>query len=169
MDKKIKRLWKKTEEEGIEVRYSDLHSADPGLDGLYLCLDDLPIILLDKSLESKRQLFRCVFAEEVGHYFTAAKSNFLVLHPSYAEDLRLSQDEYRAMCWATEYLIPDKELIYAIQTDGINSFFDLADYFDVTQSFLMHKFSILKRRNKHNIEISDIFNLDVISYKISKS
>lgn len=167
MDPKINGLWEKTEEEGIKVRYTDLHSADPELDGLYLSLDDMPVILLDKSLDNKRQLFRCVFAEEVGHYYTAAKSNVLVVHPSYAEDLRLSQDEYRAMCWATEYLIPDRELAKAINDRGINSFYDLADLFDVTQSFLMHKFSILKRRNKLNIESNDIFNLDILSFKLS--
>lgn len=169
MDNKVKGLWNKIEEEGVQVRYSDLHSADPDLDGLFLSMEDIPIILLDKSLDRNPQLFKCVFAEEIGHYYTAAKSNILVVHPSYTESLRLNQDEYRAMCWATEYLIPDLELSHAINIKGIKSFFDLADYFDVTQNFLMHKFAILKRRNKYNIKTSDIFNLDVISCKISQN
>ncbi|MCL6477433.1 MAG: ImmA/IrrE family metallo-endopeptidase [Peptococcaceae bacterium] len=145
MDEKIKDLWKKSEAEGIEVRYADLHGSDPELDGLYLWLDGLPVILLDKSLKTNRQLFRCVFAEEIGHYYTAARSNLLIVHPSYADTLRLSRDEYRAMCWATDYLIPDDELVHAVQNLKLKSFSDLVEYFDVTHSFLMYKLAIMTK------------------------
>lgn len=166
MDKKIKALWEVTENEEIEVRYTNLHHSDPKLDGLYLWVYDFPIILLDESLQWRRQQFRCVFAEEMGHYYTVAKSNFLITQPSYSDKLNLSRDEYRAMCWATDYLIPDSELIYAIKSLRIKSCFDLASYFEVTNTFFIHKLENLKRRNKINDFIDNIIDIEYLKVNI---
>jgi Zn-dependent peptidase ImmA (M78 family) len=136
------------------------------LDGLYLWCCNHNIILLDNSLPIKRQLHRCVLAEEMGHYYTAARSNLLIMHPSYNynDSLRLSKDEYRAMCWATDYLIPDAELIKATQELGLRSCYELAEYFDVIQSFMMYKLAILKqcfRRGGLKVKARSLFEMEL--------
>ncbi|GBF35503.1 Gp23-like protein [Desulfocucumis palustris] len=148
MDQKIQSLWEIAEKEGIEVRYTNLHKKDPKLNGLYVWAYNLPIILLDNSLQWNWPQFRCVFAEEVGHYYTSAKSNLLIAQPSYQDKMNLSRDEYRAMCWATDYLIPDIDLNSAINSGKISSPSELSDYFEVTEAFLNHKLEIFKKRKE---------------------
>ncbi|TEB10999.1 hypothetical protein Psfp_04047 [Pelotomaculum sp. FP] len=57
----------------------------------------------------------------------------------------MSKDEYRASVWATDYLIPDVNLIKTV-LDGYNTVTHLAEQLFVTEWFMSKKIYILKMR-----------------------
>lgn len=135
-------LWRLVEVEGITVKYEALSHVPESIYGLYVWSRALgPLIILDSSLLYRRQLRKCVLAEEVGHHFTAARSNLLVAHTSYRLEIEMGRDERRALRWATEFLVPDKELFRAIEK-GYRTIPDLAEYFDITEWFLQRKLDL---------------------------
>lgn len=140
----MNRLWKIIETENIKVKYRDLRSYKSSLHGLYLLDSSGPLILLDKNIEHNKRLMKCVLAEEIGHYRTAPRTNYLVAYGSYNLQLVMSQDERRALQWATDFLLPDSELCMALEK-GHRSCFELAEYFDVTEWFVRMKLGLLKR------------------------
>ena len=77
-DKQLTKLWTIIEEEKIKVVYADLLSARETLLGVYFMDKTGPVIILDNTLRSCRRLCKCVLAEEIGHFYTAPRSNFLV-------------------------------------------------------------------------------------------
>ncbi len=119
------------------------------VNGLYLW-DDGPVILLDKRLLKHPRLYKCVLAEEIGHYFTAPVSNLLVVHTSYNREIAMSADERRALKWATDFLIPDHKLLAAMHC-GCLTVHELADHFQVTEWFMHRKLGfIYEQRNRLN-------------------
>jgi Zn-dependent peptidase ImmA (M78 family) len=130
------------EAEGITVKYEALSHVPERIYGLYMWSRALgPLIILDFSLLQRRRLHKCVLAEEVGHHFTAARSNLLVAHTSYRLEVDMGRDERRALRWATEFLVPDKELFRAIEK-GYRTIPELAEYFDTTEWFLCRKLDL---------------------------
>lgn len=139
----MNRLWDIINKEGIEVIYLPLKSTPEELNGLYLCDEGHPIIALDENLPEQTRLFKCVLAEEVGHYMTAAKTNVLTAHIGYRQEIEMSRDERKALMWATDFLIPDGELIQMVNS-GLRSCYELAEHFDVTHWFMLRKLTFMR-------------------------
>lgn len=143
------------EKEHISLKYRDLRKERESLYGLYVC-DEIagPVIILDQSLRYSTRMQRSVVAEEVGHYYTAPRTNYLTVYTSYSTELTMSQDEQKALKWATDFLIPDDQLITAIKADN-NSCFELAEYFNVTEWFIHRKLEFLRQTlNKMSLNIN---------------
>jgi len=167
MIERIKRLWNIVEQEDIEVFYRNIKTTSEKLNGLYFYnLDFGPVILLDKNLLHQRRKHNEVLAEEVGHHFAGVGTNVLFASMDYTAQIRRNSDENRAMLWATNFLIPDNELMHAVHVDKLRSCYELADYFDVTQGFFMQKLILLKqcfRRTGLKVKGRDILGLDLSS------
>lgn len=140
------KLFNILEKENISVRYRALQEQCSSLYGLYLN-DEFagPIIILDQSLQYSTSWHRSVLAEEIGHYYTTPRTNYLVAYTSYSKNLIMNQDERKALKWATDFLIPDDDLSEAIQ-EGYKLHFELAELFNVTEWFMHMK---VKFKNVH--------------------
>ena len=69
---------------------------------------------------------------------------------SYQDRITVARDETQAMRWATDYLIPDAELIYAVSEFNLRSCWELADYFEVTHPFMWKKLGFLQTCFRHS-------------------
>lgn len=160
----MKKLWDIVTKESIEVRYKDFSQLPENIHGLYIYEQSLgPLIVLDKRLHHSHRLHKCVLAEEIGHFYTAARTNLLSVHTSANLQTMEAQDERKATQWATDFLIPDSELVKALET-GCRSCFELAEYFNVTEWFMYRKLGLLKmcfRRTGLKVKGRDLFNLAV--------
>ncbi|WP_088186347.1 ImmA/IrrE family metallo-endopeptidase [Desulfosporosinus sp. FKA] len=138
------KLWGIVKRENIGVRYRDFSQIPENIHGLYLYEENIgPLIVLDKRLHYSHRLHKCVFAEEIGHFYTAPRTNLLTVHASANLQTMESQDERKAAQWATDFLIPDHELVKALES-GHQSCSELAEYFDVTEWFMYRKLSLFK-------------------------
>jgi Zn-dependent peptidase ImmA (M78 family) len=163
----MERLWEIIDKENILVQYRNISSTPEEIYGLYLNDPRLgPLIVLDNELNHYPRFHNCVLAEEIGHYFTATRTNLLYVHTSPNLQIMESQDEKKAAKWATDFLIPDCEFLKALEY-GCRSCYELADYFEVTEWFMNLKINFLKMRlcrsglniysrilQKYNIKIS---------------
>ena len=112
--------------------------------GLYMLSKETgPVIILGKHLNRSKRLHRCVLAEEIGHHFTAPRTNIVSAYTSINQKTMLSQDERKAMKWASDFLIPDGDFVTALKA-GHRSRFDLAEYFDVTEQFMVQKIGMMQ-------------------------
>jgi len=111
------------------------------------------VILLDRSLDrpENRRLHRVVLAEELGHYYTVPQSNALRFlgYSAFSdnEEIQIDRDEFRAVKWATSFLMPNHRLDQAI-TDGCRSVYDLAEWFDVTEKFVKSKLAVMRMKRE---------------------
>jgi hypothetical protein len=67
-----------------------------------------------------------------------------------------------AMRWATDYVIPDHKLIYAVDNLKLRSCWELAEYFEVTQPFMWRKLGFLRncfRATGIKVKNRDIFTI----------
>jgi len=160
----MKKLWDVVRRENIEVRYKDFSRLPENIHGLYIYDNRLgPLIVLDKSLHHSHRLHRCVLAEEIGHFYTAARTNLLAVHTSANLQTMEAQDERKAAQWATDFLIPDSALAKALES-GYRSCFELAEYFDVTEWFMYRKLGLLKmcfRRTGLKVKGRDLFDIAI--------
>ena len=158
----LEKLWDIVNRENIEVRYKDFSQLPENIHGLYIYDHRLgPLIILDKQLYHSHRLHRCVLAEEIGHFYTAVRTNLLSVHTSANLQTMESQDERKAAQWATNFLIPDSALIKALEA-GYRSCFELSEYFDVTEWFMYRKLDIFKsylRRAGLDIKGQNLFHL----------
>lgn len=162
MDNSIDKLWDIIDKENIAVTYRNLSKTPEHVHGIYLYEDRVgPLIVLDIYLHHSHRLHKCVLAEEIGHFYTAPRTNLLTVHTSANLQTMESQDERKAAQWATDYLIPDSELVKALEL-GNRSCFDLAEYFDVTEWFMYRKLGLLKmcfRRTGLKVRGRDLFDI----------
>lgn len=158
----IERLWDIVDREKIKVKYVNLTRTPEGIHGFYLYDYRLgPLIVLDKNIDQLPRLHKCVLAEEIGHFYTASRTNLLAVHTSANLQIIEAQDERKAAQWATDFLIPDSEFIKALE-DGCRSCFELAEYFDVTEWFMYRKLGFLKmcfRRTGLKVKGRDLFDI----------
>ncbi len=159
------RLWTIVEREKIRIRYEDLSGIPEKPLGLYIYSNIIgPVITLDIGLDHLRRLKKCVLAEEIGHFHTAPRTNMLRAYTSANQRIMQSQDERKAMQWATDFLIPDTELTKALKA-GCRSCFELAEYFDVTEWFMYRKLGLLKmcfRRTGLKVRGKDLFETEML-------
>lgn len=133
------------EKSGVNVLYWNFKKP---FEAVYLTFPGCPpTIGLCRSLLVSRAHFRSVFAEELGHHFTSAGTNVLKPHFHYADKLLYSRDEYRAMKWAANYLIPEERLEDAVQK-GLTEVWRLADYFCVDEEIIDFRLRLLKKNKE---------------------
>ena len=87
--------------------------------------------------------FRCVLAEEIGHYFTTT-TNVL---PEKITNAQTKQEimaaENQALQWAALYLIPTASLLFALNY-GLTEIAQLAKWFNVTEDMLIFRLKLLE-------------------------
>lgn len=132
-------LYEIAESEGIAVEFH--HLPHPIL-GYYFAEPKItPVITLVPQLENCPALMRCVFAEELGHYFTSPVGEW-VYQPceTYLGRVLLSRTEQYAFRWAARLLLP----ITAVSrfTREGETLEDLADRFWVTPAFVRTTFRL---------------------------
>ena len=116
------------------------------LKGLYYACAEcgLYTITLNSSLETTCE--RCsVLAEELGHYYTTPIDLFSAAH-----DLQEAY-ERRAVAWAANALLPPAKLISAWRA-GVREPWELAEYCDVTESFLKRAMELYAARYGRGME-----------------
>jgi hypothetical protein len=140
----MEKLLRLAESEKIDIIYLPLKKD---LWGLYIPgrPGNNPKIYLDIDLKDNLKFYRltrCILAEELGHHFTGTWSVFKI-HTSYSLKRKMSSDDEKALRWATNKLIPTKELI-ALLKEGIWEGINLADYFGVTPWLMYRKMEFLQ-------------------------
>lgn len=130
----------------IEICYFPL---DKGLFGLYSPASNT-IYLDTKLLQPKYyKLHRCILAEEIGHAITGTTGNALSMHSlhiNYSTARKITEDEKRALCWATEKLVPTQELTIFL-SEGFYNCEALSEYFGVTTWFMFRALEFLQLNN----------------------
>lgn len=121
----LNRLYDITEKENIKVY--DWHIED--CNGIYLNYYKINAIGLDYKEINTYTDEKCILAEELGHYYQDATYSL------YSDSNSISKQEYRAKKWAYNVLIPIETLKDAIKK-GLNTTYDLADYFEVNYGFM---------------------------------
>lgn len=138
------RLWNIVYKEKIKVLYEDFSNLPRIINGLYLRDKDMgPTIILDEEIRLSHRLHKCVLAHEVGHFYTAPRTNLLTVYTSANLRIMQSQDERKATKWACDFLMPSHEIERAL-LEGYKSPFDLAEYFDVTEFFVYRKLELME-------------------------
>lgn len=127
-------------QEGIQVMFSNLRHR---IHAYFTVFEESPYIVISESLQKRPLHLRCVLAEELGHYFTSAGIGVPVIHVLYRGRVKLTQDEYRALRWAAQYLIPLNRLIQAIRS-GIRQLWELAEYFHVTEELIRFRLKMIE-------------------------
>lgn len=88
------------------------------------------VVLLDRAIEGRRAVFRCVFAEELGHVATAS-----VVPVGLARRWVLcARAEDRAFRWAARLLMPPQEVGGLLRRQGADLGV-VAEAFEVTEDF----------------------------------
>lgn len=147
----MQKIYEIAEREKIYIAYDDLQRIGD-IQGFYTVHPRAgPVIVLDLGLLSQPKLHRCIAAHELGHHFYPPRntSHTVFFHRnSYCSDSQkeiiVSQDENRALRWATELLMPSAEVWAAIK-DGHNTVPLLSDYFSVTEWFARAKIGYMRR------------------------
>lgn len=137
-------LVKYAEANGIRVEYWDFA---PPLEAVYWSAPELgipPVIGLSRSLFSCRAHFRTVLAEELGHHFTSARDGLPKTFFHYKDRLEVKREEYRALKWAANFLIPQDKLREAVKK-GIREDWELAEHFEVDECLVIFRKRLLRR------------------------
>lgn len=101
-----------------------------------------PVIGLAKTLSANRAHFRTVLAEELGHHFTTVGDQFPKTFFHYADRLMISKEEYKALKWAAEFLIPMDKL-FEVVGDGPTEFWEMAERLEVDQSLVEFRLKLV--------------------------
>lgn len=135
-------LIKYAEASGICVEYWDFA---PPLEAVYWVLPGLPpTIGLSRNLFSSWAHFRTVLAEELGHHFTSARDGLPKTFFHYKDRLEVKREEYRALRWAANFLIPTDKLREAVKK-GIREDWELAEHFEVDECLVIFRKQLLRR------------------------
>ncbi len=130
------------EERFIKVHYSN--NLGNGIDGIYIEERGIPpIIGINKRILSNTRYTRCVFAEELGHHFTTVGDHVPKEFYCYAQRVVIDREEYKAMRWATNYLIPENDLLDCLR-DGLYEIWELAEHFRVTDDFMRFRIKLFR-------------------------
>ncbi len=162
---KIETLIDIATKENIVVLYRPLRENSNGkMLGLYIWDKLAPCILLDETLQNNLRLQVCVLSEELGHHFNGIRKNFMVTS-TYQDRITVGKDETGALRWATDFLISDADLIYAVKELKLRSCWELAEYFEVTQPFMWRKLGFLRtcfRYTGIKVRSRDIFSVELL-------
>ncbi len=117
----------------IDIRKADLPENISGI--YYNYGSHNTLIAINNSLKTNAEQ-ACVFAEELGHYYTSCGN--LLLDPD-VHRVIIQQQETRAKRWAAQRLVPLRCIIKAFN-NGCRSFYEMAEELDVTVEFLQDAF-----------------------------
>lgn len=140
---------------GAKIRYVNLQKSNPEL----FAYTKPPFIYLDASLRDNPRLYKCVLAEEIGHVLYPPRPGHIAFHTTgyiHISHIKKSninavvaQDERQALDWATGVLMPDVEFWRAIE-NGVNTVYELAEYFEVEPWLALHKIRYIRRKARHS-------------------
>ena len=85
----------------------------------------------------------CILAEEIGHYYTTV-GNILDQN-----DTGNRKQEIKARKWAVDKMIDIEDLFRAAEQPCRN-LFEIAEYLDVTEEFLLEALDVFKKRYGHS-------------------
>lgn len=111
---------------GIPIAYAPIPA---GVRGFYHAYGDERLIVLSNALQTSAERLS-VLAEEAGHYHTST-GDILSL-----DDVWSRKQELRARAWAYDRYAGPEKLIKAWR-EGIRTPWELAEYLDVTEEFLI--------------------------------
>ncbi|MCU9810049.1 hypothetical protein LEQ06_19055 [Paraclostridium sp. AKS46] len=133
---RIEKLFDLIEKLGIQVYFNDLKKL--GFLGLYIESEkSVPTILIDNSIKNKeKELFK-VLLEELGHFYTSS-GNSLSDASTYRNKLNISKCELKSEKWLCEYLISEKDLIDAINSNPTTTE-DICEYLDIDIEILISR------------------------------
>lgn len=146
MNNKIELLWKIIDSENIDLLHYPLRNTPEKALGLYIRDNNKSIIIIDDTLDENGIEYGCVLAHEVGHFFTTPRTSLVSAHTCYGNEVAMGKDEHRATVWATDFYIPDTELIEAVLAAGANTISQLAEQLFVADWFIYRKIFIIKMR-----------------------
>lgn len=159
------RLWHIVEKEHIKVIYKEMSHIPEKLHGLYMYDKRFgSIIVLGNHLLCYYRLHKCVLGEEIGHFYTSPRTNILTAYASASLKVIMTQDERKALEYATDLLIPSDEFDRAV-SEGCQSIYDLAEWFDVTEWFVYRKLEILKTKHREmgiKMKSGDYFKVKLV-------
>ena len=115
--------------------------------GYYYCDGDYYIILINESIRNNERLYRCILAEEIGHYRTTIGDITPRKYMCYRDRLRIDKMELQALKWAADFMIPTDMLLSYLQDRIQPTVAELVDYFFVTQEFMMQKLEFMSKQN----------------------
>lgn len=129
---------------GVSVEYWDFQTP---LEAIYWSEPGAtPMIGLSKKLKKERRShFRTVLAEELGHHFTSARSTLIKCY-NYGNQIIVCREEYRALKWAAEYLLPTEDFCKEAMKRRVA--WSLAEYFNVDERLILFKFNFICRINR---------------------
>lgn len=105
------------------------------------------VIWINKNIYTSTEK-SCVLAEELGHYHT---SNGDIIDQSIAESRK---QEKQARSWAHKKLVPLDRIIDAYK-EGINSKYELAEFLEVTEEFLLEAVKGYKDQHGTHVNIKN--------------
>lgn len=118
------------EKENIEVEWMDLkHFA-----GVYVKIEDSHIIVLNNNLKSQKEI-KVALIHELGHFFTGT------IYRHEMGYFYVDKCEYKALKWAVMFLMPKEEIEKAIKK-GVKEVWDLAEYFDVPEEWVVFRLNL---------------------------
>jgi Zn-dependent peptidase ImmA (M78 family) len=120
---------------------------DDSILGYYYCDGRYDIILINESIQDNDRVYRCVLAEEIGHYRMTIGDTTPRKFMCYRDRLALDKQELLALRWAVDFLIPSKTILEAMEKQSLHSICDLENYFMVTREFLMQKLEFMSKEN----------------------
>jgi len=133
--------------------------------GIYLTSEKLPIhikgfyytdtyhdiIVINKNVTSELE-FREILSHELGHYFTSVFTNPLASYSEYLNILNTQRNEFRAIRWACNYLVPTFTMMHTLKQSAYD-IDDICSYFDVSKELLMMKLYMMSlEQNSWHIE-----------------
>lgn len=119
---------------GLEVKEIQFESDAKGL-----CKGQKIGIRKDLSDAEKA----CVLAEEIGHYYTTVGN---ILNQKNTENRK---QEIKARKWAVDKMLTIKDVFEATEHPCSN-LFEIAEYLEVTEEFLLEALEIFKKRYGHS-------------------
>jgi len=140
----VNQLYTLADSENIIVEY---RKFPPKIQGAY-CQEQgcPPVIGLSQSLHSNYRLHRCVMAEELGHHFTSSGECIAKRHHCTQDRLTIDKIEYKVLRWATNYLVPEDDLLDVIAS-GLCESWELAEHFAVTDEFMGFRMRLFGVKN----------------------
>lgn len=115
--------------------------------GYYYCDGNYYVILINESIRGDERLYRCVLAEEIGHYRTTIGDITPRKYMCYRDRLKVDKMELLALRWATDFMVPTENLLDILREQKLPSVEMLADEFRVTYPFLMQKLEFMSKQN----------------------
>jgi len=114
--------------------------------GYYYCDGNYYVILINEKIRGDEKLYRCVLAEEIGHYRTTIGD---ITPRKYCDRDRLKIDkmELLALKWATEFIVPTEKLLESLKEFKLPSIDMLVDQFQVTYDFMLQKLEFMSKQN----------------------